>query len=427
MPPDLLTPTDRGLYCAAGDFYVDPWEPVRLAVVTHAHSDHVVAGCAAYVCAASCEPLLRMRLAAWDEGDRVEGGVTGWVTGQSATSGHEGHAVGARAEGPGAGTAPRITAIAFGDNLDLGSVRISLHPAGHILGSAQVAIDGKVNGREQRWVVSGDYKPRTEDRTAEVFAPVPCDTFITESTFGLPIYRWPDEASVFAEVNAWWRDNAARGRTSMVFAYALGKAQRVLSGIDTSIGPIAVHGAVANCNAAYRAAGAALPEAPHAMGDTINEVRGRGLVIAPPSALGSPWVRRFAASEGGASAAFVSGWMLVRGPRRRKAIDRGFVISDHADWDGLLATIRATGARRVGVTHGYITPMVRWLRESGLDAFAVPTRYTGETGEDAAALDLAAGDAGPTAGSNHDRAGAANEDSTPPDVNRAAEENEPRP
>lgn len=185
----------------------------------------------------------------------------------------------------------------------------------------------------------------------------------------------------------------------MLFAYALGKAQRLLAGIDPSIGPIAAHGAVDRFNRAYRAAGVALPAAPHAVEEVVSEVRGRGLVVAPPSALGSPWIRKFASVAEGMSAAFASGWMQVRGTRRRKAVDRGFVISDHADWPGLLGAIRATGAPRVGVTHGYIGPLVRWLRETGVDAFEVPTRYIGERGEDAEASEtertLAGQDVGP--------------------------------
>jgi putative mRNA 3-end processing factor len=219
--------------------------------------------------------------------------------------------------------------------------------------------------------------------------------FITESTFGLPIYRWPREGEVFGQINQWWRANAAVGRTSVVFAYALGKAQRVLAGVDASIGPIAVHGAVARFDRAYRAAGVELPEAPHAVGDVVGRVKGVGLVVGPPSALGSPWVRKFAGAEG-FSGAFVSGWMRVRGTRRRKAVDRGFVLSDHADWPGLLETIRATGAERVGVTHGYIPQMVRWLREQGMDAFSVPTRYTGETGEEAETEAAETSDEAPT-------------------------------
>jgi putative mRNA 3-end processing factor len=293
-----------------------------------------------------------------------------------------------------------IQGIKYGEAIEIGSVRVSLHPAGHVLGSAQVRVESKTG----TWVVSGDYKT-IADRTCEPFEPVKCEVFITESTFGLPIYKWRPQSEVFDEINAWWRNNAAIGRTSIVFAYALGKAQRVLAGVDASIGPIAVHGSLLSMNEAYRREGIALPPMEHAAGDAIDRVRGRGLVVAPPSALGSPWVRKFAASEGGMSAAFVSGWMQVRGTRRRRAIDRGFVLSDHADWEGLLWAIRETGAARVGVTHGYVGPLVRWLKESGLESFAVPTRYTGEIGE-AAEEAGAKGEQNAEAG-NEDAGGAA--------------------
>ncbi len=364
---DLLVPTDRGLYCRAGDFYVDPWKPVERAIVTHAHSDHVAYGCASYLTSAAGEGVLRARLNAQEQNEHSD------EPSDSEPS-----------------TPPRITAridtLADGESRDFGPVRVSLHPAGHILGSSQVRIehDNRV------WVVSGDYKTaipgEPPDRTCAPFEPVPCDVFITEGTFGLPVYRWQPQTDIFAQINQWWRDNAAAGRISIVFAYALGKAQRVLANIDPAIGPIAVHGAATRFNDAYRAAGVPLPDAPHATGDVIDTIRtSGGLIVAPPSALGSPWVRKFASRDAGMSAAFVSGWMRVRGTRRRKAVDRGFVLSDHADWPGLLSAIRATGAKRIGVTHGSVGPMVRWLRELGLDAFPVPTRYTGEIGEEAAA------------------------------------------
>jgi putative mRNA 3-end processing factor len=337
---DLLIATSEGLFCPKGRFHIDPWAPVARAVITHAHSDHVTAGCGSYLCSATGAGVLRERL----------------------------------------GTEAPITGAPFGSPIDIEDVRVSLHPAGHILGSAQVHVEPR--GSSPTWVFSGDYKT-APDLTCEPFEPVRCDVFITESTFGLPIYRWDDQRTVFEDINAWWRANAAQSRTSIIFAYALGKAQRVLAGVDASIGPIALHGAVHRFNEAYRSAGISLPAADHAAGDIIQSVRGRGLLVAPPSALGSTWMRKFAGPEG-ISAAFVSGWMQVRGARRRKAIDRGFVLSDHADWPGLLGAIRDTGASRVGVTHGYVRPMVRWLSESGLDSFAVPTRYSGEVGEDGA-------------------------------------------
>ncbi len=343
---DLLISTTDGLYCPDGGFHIDPWRPVERAVITHAHSDHATPGCGSYLCSARGVRVLQERM----------------------------------------GAEARITGIPFGEKQTLGGVSVSLHPAGHILGSAQIRVERASTDptrRGETWVFSGDYKLEP-DRTCDRFEPVECDVFITESTFGLPIYHWASEVEEFARINQWWQANTTESRTSMLFAYSLGKAQRLLAGVDPAIGPIAVHGAVNRFNLAYRAAGVALPDAPHAAGDSVSAVLGKGLVIAPPSALGTPWVRKFARAEGGISAGFASGWMQVRGTRRRRAVDRGFVLSDHADWNGLLSAIRATGASRIGVTHGYVQPLVRWLGESGMDAFPVPTRYTGERGEDQA-------------------------------------------
>jgi putative mRNA 3-end processing factor len=208
---------------------------------------------------------------------------------------------------------------------------------------------------------------------------------VSESTFGLPVYRWPAQAAVFEEINAWWRANAEVGRASLLYGYALGKAQRLLAGLDPSIGPILTHGAVEKVNAVYRAEGIALPPTTYA-GDAAGRVaRERAIVVAPPSASGSPWTRRF----GSASNAFASGWMRVRGARRRRSLDRGFTLSDHADWPGLLAAIAATGAERVWVTHGFSAVVVRWLREHGVEARAISTRFEGERDEPDAAGDEA--------------------------------------
>jgi putative mRNA 3-end processing factor len=229
-------------------------------------------------------------------------------------------------------------------------------------------------------VASGDYKV-APDATCAPFEPVRCDAFITESTFGLPIYRWCPDAEVFADIDAWWARNASHGRASVLACYSFGKAQRVLAGVDPSIGPIIVHGAGQPLNAAYRAAGVALPET-----RMVTEVKDKAdlrrcLVLCPPSAVASPWLRRF----GEAQTAFASGWMQVRGNRRRGGYDRGFVLSDHADWPGLLGAIEATGAPRVIVTHGSVPVMVRHLRERGLQAQAFDTEY----GEDVVEADLA--------------------------------------
>ena len=340
----MLRVTDRGLYCEAGDFHVDPWRPVPRAVVTHAHGDHLAWGCGAYLVAAPGQALARERLGQY--GDRVE-------------------------------------AIAYGERRTIGGVVVSLHPAGHILGSAQVRIE---HGGEV-WVVSGDYKT-APDPTCAPWEPVRCHLFVTESTFGLPIYRWPDERRVVHDINAWWAANAAAGVTSLLFGYALGKAQRLLAGLDPSIGPILLHGAAVRMTELYREAGIALPPTTHA---TVARGSAQGaVVVAPPSAENTTWARRFGAT----ASAFASGWMLVRGARRRRGVARGFPLSDHVDWPSLLTAIEATGAERVWVTHGFTGPVVRWLTGRGLDARAIPTRWEGER-DDVAVMEGEGGEAGP--------------------------------
>jgi putative mRNA 3-end processing factor len=333
---DLVVQRPEGLYCPPGDFYIDPWRPVPRAVITHAHSDHARIGNGHYLAAAPAEGVLRARL-----GDDVA-----------------------------------LQTLPYGQALVHHGVKVSLHPAGHVLGSAQVRLEhgGQV------WVASGDYKV-APDPTCAPFEPVRCDVFITESTFGLPIYRWCPDAELFADIDRWWARNVDHGRASVLACYSFGKAQRVLSGIDASIGPVIVHGAVEPLNRAYRAAGVALPAT-----RMVTEVQDkadirRALVICPPSAAASPWMRRF----GDARTAFASGWMQVRGNRRRGGWDRGFVLSDHADWPGLLQAIEATGAQRVIVTHGSAAAMVRYLRERGLQAEAFDTEY----GDDAIEADMA--------------------------------------
>jgi putative mRNA 3-end processing factor len=325
----ILETTPRGLYCPAGDFYVDPWQPVRLAIITHAHSDHAHEGSANYLTAADGVGILRERV---------------------------GHDV-------------AIQGLAYGESLTHNGVRLSLHPAGHILGSAQVRIE--IGG--QVCVVSGDYK-LAPDSTCRPFEVLRCNTFVSESTFGLPIYRWPPAAELFAELNGWWKLNQQRGRTSIVYAYSLGKAQRVLAALEPDIGPILVHGAVERFLPLYRAAGVALPATQRADLENSRAMRGRAIVVAPPSAAGSPWTRKF----GPAATAMASGWMQLRGARRRRSVDRGFALSDHADWDGLLSTIAATEADDIWVTHGYTGVMVRWLAEQGKQARAIATQFEGE-------------------------------------------------
>ena len=340
---DLIVPTDRGLYCPAGDFHIDPWRPVPRALITHAHGDHARVGSEVYVCETATAPILRKRL----------GDVT-------------------------------IETAAYGETLTRNGVEISFHPAGHILGSAQI----RVAHRGDVWVASGDYKLENDGVSAP-FEPIRCHAFITESTFGLPIYRWNPQAETIASIDAWRRENAAAGRASLLFGYALGKAQRVLAAIDASIGPIVCHGAVEAINALHREAGVALP--PTLTADAVAKADiGRALVLAPPSASGSPWLRRF----GDYSDALASGWMQVRGNRRRRGLDRGFALSDHADWPGLLSAIAATGAARVFATHGSAAPLARYLREErGLDAQVYATSY----GEEEDAAEASAGEPEPAA------------------------------
>ena len=333
---DLVVQRPEGLYCPAGDFYIDPWRPVARAVITHAHADHARMGHGHYLAAAPGEGVLRQRLGAID-----------------------------------------LQALAYGERITHHGVQISLHPAGHVLGSAQVRL---AHGG-QIWVASGDYKV-APDATCAPFEPQRCDVFITESTFGLPLYRWRDDAEIFAGINAWWAANAAASRASILCCYSFGKAQRILSGVDAGIGPIVVHGAVEPLNAAYRAAGVVLPPTLLATDVSDRSLFQRALVLCPPSAAAGTWARRF----GDASTAFASGWMQLRGTRRRGGYDRGFVLSDHADWPGLMGAITATGAQRVIVTHGSIPVMVRHLTEQGLAAESFQTEY----GDDALEAETAA-------------------------------------
>jgi putative mRNA 3-end processing factor len=320
----LIVPRPEGLYCPPGDFYIDPWRPVARAVVTHGHGDHARFGSDAYLCHVDSVPILRRRL--------------GDIDVQGAT---------------------------YGETVERDGVRVSLHPAGHILGSAQVRVEHK----GEVWVASGDYKIEP-DGTCAAFEPVRCHGFVTESTFGLPIYRWRRQAEVAAEINGWWRANSEAGRASVVYAYALGKAQRVLALLDPEIGPILAHGAVEPMDEIYRARGVALPPTASPAG-MAKAALGRALVLAPPSAAGSPWMRRFPDYAD----AFASGWMQVRGQRRRRGVDRGFVLSDHADWGGLLSAIAATGASRVLVTHGSAATLARYLGEQGLSADMAQAEY----------------------------------------------------
>ncbi len=326
----MLVSTPDGLACPLGGFHVDPAGAVDLAVVTHAHADHARPGSRRYVCAAPGAAVLRRRL------------------------------------GPDA----VIESWPYGERRRLGGVDVSLHPAGHVIGSSQV----RVASGDEVWVVSGDYK-RDADPTCDAFEIVPCDTFVTEATFALPIYRWPPVADVLDEMRGWIAGNRASGRPSILFAYSLGKAQRLLASIADAIDePPLAHGAVVAMTEACREGGVVLPPVDPVL-DTTRGAATRGrVVLAPPSAINTPWLKRFP----DAATAMVSGWMRVRGARRWKGVDRGFVISDHADWPALLDTIDATGCRRVLATHGYADVLARTCAARGLATGVFDAGVSGE-------------------------------------------------
>lgn len=329
-----LTFTPDGIYCEAGDFHIDPWRPVARALITHGHADHARWGMGCYLATDIAAPVMRHRL----------GDIS-------------------------------METVPYGEVRQIGDARVSFHPAGHVPGSAQIRVD--VGG--EVWVASGDYKI-ADDGLSTPFEPVTCHHFITESTFGLPVFRWQDQDTIGAQINDWWAACAAAGKTAFLGCYALGKAQRLLTLLDPHIGPILTHTAIENTNAVMRAQGIALPDTTQAGGDLVHKDHPGALVLAPPSALDSAWARKFGPSE----TAFASGWMALRGIRRRRSGDRGFVISDHADWAGLLEAIKQTGAENIYVTHGYTDIFARYLTEQGWNAQVVPTEFGGDEAEDAA-------------------------------------------
>ena len=325
---NLIFPTDKGLYCQVADVYVDPWRAVDRAIITHAHSDHARWGSAQYLCAAPGEKVLQYRL----------------------------------------GETARIESMPYGQSFEINGVKISLHPAGHILGSAQARFEYK----GEVWVVSGDDK-LNPDSTCEPFEPVKCDTFITASTFGLQIYKWPEREELFAEINAWWSKNKSEGRNSLILCYALGKAQRILSGLDMSIGPVYTHGAVEVLNEVYRQSGQNLAKTTRIQQDVKPELG--SMILAPPSVQNSPWQRKLQP----VAVAFASGWMQVRGIRRRRSYDKGFILSDHCDWNSLLTAVKLSEASNVLVTHGYSDIFSKYLKtEMGIESSILSTHYVGE-------------------------------------------------
>jgi putative mRNA 3-end processing factor len=333
MNDSILTSTEHGLYCAAGGFYIDPCRPVEYAVVTHAHSDHARWGCRHYLAAKPGEHLLRMRMSEEAE----------------------------------------FQFLPYGESISVNGVDVSFHPAGHMLGAAQLRLEklGQVA------VISGDYK-LGEDPTCESWHPIKCHLFVTESTFGLPIYRWQSQATIAASINQWWRESRDDGKCCVLYGYAVGKSQRLLASLDATVGPIYTHGAVEKGVEAYRRSGVPLPQTTYVGSITGKHDWRGGMVVAVPSAHGTPWLRKF----GKISTAMASGWMAVRGARRRRALDRGFVMSDHVDWPSLLTAVKESSPETVWVTHGYSAATARYLTELGFDAVVLDSKPRGESDED---------------------------------------------
>lgn len=326
----MLKFDSNGIYCVQAGVYIDPWQPVDRALITHAHADHARPGSKYYKCHHDTLPVLKLRLGA-----------------------------DIHAEGTG-----------YNEPFMMNGVKISFHPAGHIIGSAQIRLEYK----GEVWVVSGDYKLQ-QDGVCTPFEPVKCHHFITESTFGLPVYNFPEPALVHADINNWWSANAAAGINSVIIGYSLGKAQRIMQHLDEQIGDIFTHGAVDNINKVLTEHGIPLQHTQRVVATMQKKDIKNAIIVAPPSAIGSSWLNRFAPYSLGVC----SGWMQLRGARRRRSADRGFILSDHCDWSQLNEAVKATGAENVYVTHGYKSVYARWLREEcGLNAVEVETLYESE-------------------------------------------------
>lgn len=326
----ILDFTSKGIYCPEGKFYIDPWRPVKKALITHAHADHSRPGNQHYLAHHHSETIMRQRL-----GNEIQ-----------------------------------VETLDYNKSIIINGVKVSFHPAGHIPGSAQIRLEhkGKVV------VVSGDYKLE-DDGLSTPFEPVKCHEFVTETTFGLPIYQWKPQAEIFSEINKWWRQNKESGKTSVIFAYALGKAQRIMKNVDKNIGKIYAHGAVENATDALRKTGLDLTETIKITNDIPKKNYAGNLVIATPASIGTPWMKKLAPYSTG----ITSGWMMLRGTRRRKAADRGFVLSDHADWNGLLEAVKLSEAETIYSTHGYSNVFTKYLQEQGLNAISLDTQFEGES------------------------------------------------
>ncbi|RPG61883.1 MAG: ligase-associated DNA damage response exonuclease [Flavobacteriaceae bacterium TMED206] len=326
----LLEFTSKGIYCSKADVYLDPWRGVKKAIITHGHSDHARWGSKSYITQIDNVPILKHRL----------GDIS--VTGKK-----------------------------YGDKFQINGVTFSFHPAGHVPGSSQI----RVEYRGEVWVFTGDFKTQ-DDKISTPYEPIKCNTFITECTFGLPVYKWEEPKIVHGQINKWWAKNKSNGITSLLLGYSLGKIQRLLKNLDPEIGKIYTHGATEKMTEVLRAK-IDFPKTNLITRDTIKKEIEGNLVLAPPAVLGSVWSRKLGITSSG----YASGWMAIRGARRRRAVDRSFVLSDHADWDGLLSAIYSTECENVITTHGYTDIFAKYLNEKGLNAMSEKTEYEQETPE----------------------------------------------
>ncbi len=325
----MLSFTKQGIFCKQANVYIDPWKPVERAIISHGHSDHARRGHKNYLCVQESKEIIRHRL-----GKKIN-----------------------------------IDTLTFGERRTINGVTFSFHPAGHIIGSAQIRVEYK----GEIWVFSGDYKTE-DDGISGAFEPIPCHAFITESTFGLPFYQWQPQHKVAEEINNWWRLNKVHNRVSLLAGYSLGKAQRLIHLLDDSIGKIYTNDTVEDINEIVRMQGVPLKATTRIHQGMKAEDFVGNIIIAPSSALHID----FEKANCEVSEAVASGWMAIRKMRINRKVDRGFVLSDHADWPGLNAAIRATGAEHVFVTHGYTNMFSKWLCEQGINAIPVSTKYVGE-------------------------------------------------
>ena len=317
--------TSKGIYCIPGKFYLDPWQPVDLAIITHGHADHARPGMKKYLCHHFTVGILKSRIGA---DIQVEG-------------------------------------IAYNQTIRINGVKISLHPAGHIIGSAQIRMEykGKVI------VFTGDYKLQ-DDGLSTPFEPVKCHELITESTFGLPIYRWESIGSQNQRLNTWITHNQGYKKTSVFIGYSLGKSQRILNAVK-DMGEIYVHYSIAKLNMAYRDVGINLPPY-HIIDPTTDMKQMDGKIeLLPPALLDTQLLQKIPH----VAYAICSGWMQIRGARRWRSADAGFAISDHADWNGLLQAVKESEAEKVYVTHGQTASFSKYLNEIGIAAEEVNTDY----------------------------------------------------